>query len=269
MHTSDNVLMKMRDPLGDIEFTGSLDESLSELSSMVAEALNARQCAITMLSERRVAEIGLRPGAEFGGVPTPGSEMASIDGHGRPRRYPVSLSGSDSNLRDKMFCAMVLQGKTIGVVYAYQPQQRHCFSVEDLRLLDILTLLIAKAIQAIQLQQILESRFTQIALTRSSEKTVGEIVAGSAQNPNQIARILAKSFYREMTDAGFNFNQIIHAASEIISELSNSVRKHRDEHKRRVTSGAARDDEPSSPGATYRSPRRNDWMPDKPADGSG
>jgi L-methionine (R)-S-oxide reductase len=256
MHNADNVVFKMRDPLDDIEFNGSLDE-LSELSSMVAEALNARQCAITMLSEQQVAEIGLLPGSKFGDVRDPRSGMTSPDGHGRPHSHSVSISGadirsaatrtemgSDSHPRDKMFSVIVLQGKAVGVVHAYEPQQSASFSADDLKLLEILTLLITKAIQAIQLQRILESRFTQMALTRSSEKTIGEIVAGSAQNPNQIARMLAKSFYREMANAGFNFNQIIHAASEIISELSNNVRKHHDGHRRPV----AGDDGPGDSG---------------------
>jgi hypothetical protein len=73
-----------------------------------------------------------------------------------------------------------------------------------------------------------------MAVTRSGDKTISEIISGSGQNPNHIARILAKSFYREMTIAGFSFNQIIYAASEVISELSNSLRKHSASHKQHV-----------------------------------
>jgi hypothetical protein len=47
-----------------------------------------------------------------------------------------------------------------------------------------------------------------------------------------MARIVARSFYREMTIAGFSQSQIIKVASEIISELSVSVRR----HSKRMTS---------------------------------
>jgi len=49
-------------------------------------------------------------------------------------------------------------------------------------------------------------------------------MAGVTHNPNQIARILARSFYREMLGAGFNLNQILFAATEVISELSSTIK---------------------------------------------
>ncbi|MEX3931278.1 hypothetical protein AB4Y32_05565 [Paraburkholderia phymatum] len=62
---------------------------------------------------------------------------------------------------------------------------------------------------------------------------------------------------RETTIAGFNFNQIISAASEIISELSNSVRKHKDSHSRRAKIDNPGDDE-LTPGAISESYSRAD-----------
>jgi hypothetical protein len=46
------------------------------------------------------------------------------------------------------------------------------------------------------------------------------------QNPDQVAKILAKSFYKEMTRAGFGPSQIVNAASEIIEQLSGSLNRH-------------------------------------------
>src|ERR1700676_2850095 len=117
MHNSDNVIAELRNSVGEFEFTGSLDESLAELSAMVAEALNARYCAITILSERRAAEIGLRPGPEVGDLPNTRTESVNIKGHQRgcsgslanPHIHDATapatstLSGSDAHPRDKMF----------------------------------------------------------------------------------------------------------------------------------------------------------------------
>jgi hypothetical protein len=58
-------------------------------------------------------------------------------------------------------------------------------------------------------------------------------MSGVMQNPNQIARILARSFYREMLSAGFNLNQILFAATEVISELSATLKSRSMRQKRR------------------------------------
>ena len=253
------VMTKLRDTFSHVEFSGSLDECLGELALRAGEILNAG-CAIAMLSERQVEESGLRPGTEFGDLPDRECEMTdapasahaghelSVQGEDRQREVVPAGMCADARMGRRMFSAIVMHGKVIGVVRAYQPQHRHCFSTEDLQLFAILTLVITKSIQVIQLQNILRSRFTQLALTRSAEKTIGEIVAESAQTPNQMARILAKSFYREMISAGFNFNQIIYAASEVISELTDNMRKHREAYKRRVSQVKAREGEPSQSG---------------------
>jgi hypothetical protein len=192
-----------------------------------------------------VDEIGLRPGAGFGELPKILVEGEANDRRGWHGEHPDSSGDLPSEfnttgvrikrpIRDKMFSTIVLNGKIIGVIHAYRLRQHGGFTKHDLNLFSILTLLITKSIQVVQLQNLLNSRFAQMALTRSGDKTISEIVSGSAQNPNNIARILAKSFYREMTNAGFNFNQIIYAASEVISELSSSLRKHSAGRKRPV-----------------------------------
>ncbi|KDB08986.1 hypothetical protein LIG30_1969 [Burkholderia sp. lig30] len=243
------VMTKLRDTFSHVEFAGSLEDCLGELASRAGEILDAA-CAIAMLSERQVEEIGLRPGTEFGDVPIVQCGAARPPGNGsRPRDdvqheiIPARMD-ADAGGGHRMFSAIVMQGKVIGVIRAYQPQRRTCFSADDLQLFAILALVITKSIQVVQLQNILSSRFTQMALTRSADKTIGQIVAESAQTPDQMARILAKSFYREMITAGFNFNQIIFAASEVISELTGNMRKHRDAYKRRVARAGAQADQP-------------------------
>ncbi|MBB3258636.1 hypothetical protein F4827_003504 [Paraburkholderia bannensis] len=211
MNESQIVITRMRDTFNQIESAGSIDDCLNELAIKAGEVLDAA-CAIVMLSEDQVHEMGLRPGTGFGDV-----LEASVDGE-HPR----------------MFSAIEMQGKVIGVIRARQRQPARCFGADDLQLFGLLSLVIARSIQVIQMQHILKSRFAQLALTRSTQKTIGEIVAESAQSPNQMARILAKSFYREMISAGFNFNQIVFAATEVISELTDNMRKHKSAYRRRV-----------------------------------
>jgi hypothetical protein len=228
MNLSDSVVLKLRDVFTQVEMDGSLEECLTELSALVAHVLSAKGCTILLLSEEEAEEAGCRDRAGFGTLPGHIERLRNAGpGAGVARDKPLTamVRGSHGDM-ESMFSTIVLNGKVIGVMHASRPQQHSCFSKDDLDLFSILTPIITKSIQVIQLQHILKSRFTQIALTRSSEKTMHELISGVMQNPNQLSRILAKSFYREMLRAGFNFNQILYAATEVISELSISLRKH-------------------------------------------
>jgi len=242
MNESQLVIMKMRDTFSQIEYTGSVEDCLGELAVKAGEVLDAA-CAIVMLSESQVQEIGLRPGTDFGDVLEGRVDEAKPNDGGAPGAScdaPLSAALSAPSLASmRMFSAIEMQGRVIGVIRAHQRPPARCFDADDLQLFGLLSLVITRSIQVIQMQHILKSRFAQLALTRSTQKTIGEIVAESAQSPNQMARILAKSFYREMISAGFSFNQIVYAAGEVISELTDNMRKHKNAYRRRMATTRA------------------------------
>ena len=60
----------------------------------------------------------------------------------------------------------------------------------------------------------------QLALARELH---GSVAITAYQKPDQVARLLARSFYREMARAGFDSGQIVGAASEIIAQLNSSL----------------------------------------------
>jgi hypothetical protein len=209
---------------------------MHELSRLGGAVLNAKECTITLLSGSEVANFALQPGTGFGEIPKRlhNGHQARKAESGEECTLPQAgnellqaFVEIDANVHDTMFSTIVMQDKVIGVIQACQPQQRPSFNKEDLRLFGIFAHVVSKSIQIIQLQAILKSRFAQIALTRSGDKAISEMVSGPIYNSDHIARVLAKSFYKEMTRAGFNCNQIISAASEVISELSSSLRKHK------------------------------------------
>jgi hypothetical protein len=92
--------------------------------------------------------------------------------------------------------------------------------------LDSIGLFLAKAIQTQQLQGLLDSRLVQLALTQSVGRAGDRVRMESVPHLDRMTRIVARSFYREMTRAGFGSQQIISAATEIISELSNSLQRY-------------------------------------------
>jgi L-methionine (R)-S-oxide reductase len=235
MKLTDDMVQNLRDVFTEIGVEGSLEDCLDELSALVARVLRAKGCTIILLTEEEGhhAEGSDRSGFGF----LPGSPAGR-----RLSTPPVDLSGGvgagvaepREGRVESMFSTIVLHGKVVGVIQAV-PQQQCGFGKDDLDLFRIMTPIITKSVQVIQLQHLLRSRFTQAALATTDDVQVRNILSGIMQNPNQIARILAKSFYREMLNAGFSFNQIIFAATEVISELSASVRKHGARRKQRVS----------------------------------
>jgi L-methionine (R)-S-oxide reductase len=71
-----------------------------------------------------------------------------------------------------------------------------------------------------------DSRFAQMALTLEGSANAYTVTALSAHDPDKVAKMLAKGFYKELRHCGFTPNQIIHAAGEIISELTGSLNRH-------------------------------------------
>jgi L-methionine (R)-S-oxide reductase len=98
--------------------------------------------------------------------------------------------------------------------------------------LEIVATLVGQAPHALRLETLLTSRFAQLAIVAEAGCAVGQALALAGSRP-ELARILAKSFYREMVKLGCESGQIIAAAAEIISQLSASLKRHRDCWQRR------------------------------------
>ena len=216
MKSSEQVYELPNPQMDEIAVTQDFVNSPEELASMVAGVLGVKRCVVSIPIDERIAEVCADHVASFGEVHI-GAKTAIVE-------Y--------SDNRDKKFSILALKGKAIGVVQVSGPRSGRQFNEDDLNALRILSVFLTKAIEADRLQKLVASPFAQMSLRRPSDQTIGDIVAQSIQNPSQLSKILARSFYREMTRAGFNFNQIIGAATEIISELASNVRKHSDRKQR-------------------------------------
>jgi hypothetical protein len=74
-----------------------------------------------------------------------------------------------------------------------------------------------------QLRHLLASRFAQRALVQESAANAGDAL--SYRNPEEVARILARSLFREMTRSGFGSAHIVAAASELIGQLHQDIQQ--------------------------------------------
>jgi L-methionine (R)-S-oxide reductase len=86
--------------------------------------------------------------------------------------------------------------------------------------------LIGKSVQVERLQTLLRSRVAQMTLAREAGEVATRLTDG-ALHPARIAKELAKSFYKDLAAAGFEPGQIIEAASEIITQITSEIGRHK------------------------------------------
>lgn len=236
-------LSKLYDLSFFLQTQGSLEESLKQMAGMAAKLLNSANCSIMLLDERDEQEVRLRVFAAHGELPAEAFKEITrkgegISGHvlatGKPllvqdiaqSEFIKAARRLTDGARSLISAPILIDGRIIGVINATNPKTRAAFNMDDLNLLEVAALFIGKSVQVLQLQGVLNSRFAQMALAQEAQSMVGGAMAAMSQNPNQLAKILAKSFFKEMTRAGFSATQIIHAASEIITQLNDNLGKH-------------------------------------------
>lgn len=239
----ENPLIKLHGLSTFSESMGGLDDNLQQLAKTAAHILNAENSSIMLIKEGDEGAVQLTVRANFGDLPNQAYQESIKAGEGISgsvftegkslliediqKSSFSSIAKRSKDPRKSMISSPILvNGQIIGVININGPKFKRPFNLDDLNLLDIVALFVGKSIQVIQLQSVLNSRFAQIALAQETDKTIGHVLISAAQNPDQMAKIVAKSFYREMAKAGFGPNQIISAASEIISQLSSNLNKH-------------------------------------------
>jgi L-methionine (R)-S-oxide reductase len=235
MRMRKSAISTLREGFAQLSTDGSLQECLNKLSELTAAIVGARDCIILLFDEAELAGAALPDEACFGSL----ASRLSARGKGANSVIPLAArrgvsDGDAGGHKENMVSAIVLHGRTVGVIHARGPLHQRDFSMDDLYSFNVVTPIVARSIQVNQLQNILKSRFAQLALSRMDGSTTGNLTGGIVDHPNQIARLLARAFYREMLKAGFDFNQILFAATEVISELSTSLRKHSAKKKERA-----------------------------------
>lgn len=247
----DNPLIKLQDLSNFLE-QGSLDDNLLQLAERAAKILGAENCSIMLLKDGASDDPRMRVCASYGSLPDAAYKESIGRGEGIAGRviasgqsilveditrseFAAKARRADDPRKSLMSSPITISRRIVGVVNVSGHAQGDVFSMADLNVLEVVALFIGKSIQAIQLQNILNSRFAQLALMQEAEKSLDGSLVSALQNPDQVAKILAKSFYKEMARAGFGSSQIINAASEIISQLSGSLQRHNKRIARTMT----------------------------------
>jgi len=228
-----------------LEKQTSLDDSLNELAAISANILDVKNSSIMLfLDEDNTKEFRLRVFAKFGPLPDVAFQEAAKVNEGIAGQ--VAENGQPLLIRDitkspylplarrpeeshKCFISVpiVIGCKVIGVINFSNPVTNHILDRHDLDRANFVALLVGKSIQVLHLQNILKSNFLQYAIAHETKEFANTAITTLSQDPARLVKIVAKTFYRELTSAGFGARHIIEAATEIISLLSRTLNKHK------------------------------------------
>lgn len=242
MASSSLCQAKLRELAG-FEISGRIEDNLHRLSCIVGDLLSARRVSLMLLDTGPGRRSRLRLAALYGELPeqawkeevVPGEGIAgSVLRSGQSLRITrIERSGWRHAARRPgdggsfMVCPVPVAGAPAGVLNVSGPEGRTAFTPTDLVQAELAAILVGRAIQIGRLDRLLDSRLAQMAFTLEGSQDACSVVALSAHEPDRVAGMLARAFYREMRHCGFSPNQIIHAASEIISELTSSLNRHK------------------------------------------
>jgi len=229
--------------LAAFEISGPFEDNLYRLTCIAGELLAARRVSLLLRDVSPGKGACLKLAALYGELPPPawraelepgqgiagavlanGKTIRVADIHHSSWKNDARRPGQDGAC---MICPIVMSGRPAGVLNVSEPLGRAAFTRADQDTAELAALLIGRVIQVARLGRLLDSRFAQMAFTLEGAGDACSVVSLSAHDPDRVARMLAKAFYREMRHCGFTPNQIIHAAGEIISELTGSLNRHK------------------------------------------
>ncbi len=227
-----------------LEAQTDLDGCLSDLAAMAAGILQVGTCSIMLFQpEQGDGDFRLRVFAAQGDLPFHALTEAArvregIAGQVAARGEPLLVEDITQTEflpfarrpgePSKCFIAVpiTIADTVIGIMNFSNPEGGRTLDRADLNRAVSVALLVGKSIQVIELQKILQSKFLQVSLSQEAQNLVGSAIAPLSQDPERMAKIVAKTFYREMTRAGFDARHIVKAATEIISLLNQTLKKH-------------------------------------------
>jgi GAF domain-containing protein len=238
---SANALTRLHDFAAFVRAEEDLHTRLSELADMAASATGAAACSIMLLSEGGQDAPRLRVWCSNEALPSPAWSESTGRGEGIAGRVleggePLliadignsefaALGRNRETLGRSFICVPISVGRNvIGVMNLTGRPAAPAFDAADLELAEIVAALIGKSVQVERLQTLLRSRVAHASLAREQARVVGQLVEGAAP-PARVAKLLAKSFFKDLSAAGFEPGQIIDAATEIIALVSTDIRR--------------------------------------------
>jgi len=252
MDNNSRLFVKMVDVSRKLEDQATLDQGLQELVEIMAIVLDTDCCSLMLVEEGEDGGMSkLRIHAHVGDLPEVALQQSipcdeGIAGHVVKTGQPLLVNDiANSPFADRarqnldqgkpqglVSVPILVEDQVAGVININHPRNGRLFDDGDVELLAVYGLFVGKAIVTFQLHKILQSRFVQLALQREQQEKGGQDGVKLNTDPRRLAKIVAKTIYRELIAGGFGTNQIISVASEVINELQVNLDKHRQRRQR-------------------------------------
>lgn len=224
-----------------------LEDGLRELVATTAHMLRVEKCSIMLVSDE--AEAGdasdgqnLRVYATYGSLPEAAYEQGGrfnegISGYvaatAKPllvedisrSRFAAAARYTEDSRKSLISAPILIAGKVVGVINISSPLDGRTFTEQDLELVKLFALFVGQSIHVVQLQSVLRSRFLQLAMVLEDKEGQAGGVPPSP-DPAYLAKIVAKTIFRELTQGGFSASQILSVASEVIGLLNAELEEH-------------------------------------------
>ncbi len=228
----------------------SVEQGLERQVVLAAGVVGAASCSVMLLGSEGDTDACMSIHAHHGPLPDAALQAAIRRGEGISGR--VLATGKAVLVRDiatseyaalarrgsavgasLMSAPIRLEGRIAGVINAANGAGTAPFDEIALCMLEVVALFIGKSLQLRQLRYLLSSRFAQQALQR--EEGDGAKTGRLAyRNPEGVARILARSLFREMSLAGFGSAHVVAAASELIGQLHQDIQQEKNKDQGEV-----------------------------------
>jgi L-methionine (R)-S-oxide reductase len=205
-----------------------IDSSLQELTKQIASLLMVERCSIMFVkpAQHDANILRMRVKAHTGNL---SPEATKSDQSRTGISESVLKSGKPLLVRDiqesdfahlakragGFICVPIWMNNTpSGVVNISEPRDGRTFSEHDLELALVLSRYLAKSIQLLRAEGILNSRFAMMMLEKS--QSPNEPAANFAGDPHKVAIILARGFFNELKSLGIGDDHILEAGNELI-----------------------------------------------------
>jgi len=257
VENNSRFFVKMVDVSRKLEDQETLDQGLQELVEITATVLDTDRCSLMLVEEgEEDGASQLRVHAHVGDLPEVALQQTmpcdeGIAGHVVKTGQPLLVKDianspfADRARQDRdqggaepqglVSVPILAEDRVAGVININHPRNGRQFDDGDVELLAVYGLFVGKAIVTFQLHKILQSRFAQLALQHEQQEQQEQGRQEGAKfnpDPARLAKIVAKTIYRELTAGGFGANQIISVTSEVINELQKNLDKHRRRRRR-------------------------------------
>jgi hypothetical protein len=223
----------------------TLEALLQAAAQIAVEILEVEHCGIAWLENDR-ANFRVRAGFSKNGVNGRADRanrlIASLIQQTKDQNHGNGIGNDrfeNSHKENATVAPLRVNAKVVGYLFAINGEK--CPTADE-SLFAALGEHVGRAIEVQGMRQRLASSYLAKTLSPDEEKnaveqnTLESHILAAVEDPEKVARIIARTFYRDLRKAGFETKQIMVVATELIGNLTEALQKTRAKSEMRTAS---------------------------------